>query len=68
MITLSHHVDEMPSPLLGVMGNDQSMLDLVRIGMNVIVGEFVLTVKDNVMKTDLEGLIIGDVLQKWENK
>jgi hypothetical protein len=68
MITLIHHVDGMPNPLLDIMVNDQSMVDLVIIGMNVIVGELVLTVRDNVMKTDLEGLIIGDVLQKWENK
>jgi hypothetical protein len=64
VITMSHHVDGMPNPLWGVMGNDQSMVDLVIIGMNVIVGELLLTV----MKTDLEGLIIGDVIQKRENK
>ena len=68
MITLIHHVEGMPNPLLGVMGNDQSMVDLVIIGTNVIVGELILTVRDNVMKTDLEGLIIGDVIQKRENK
>jgi hypothetical protein len=64
MITMSHHVDGMPNTLWGVMGNDQSMVDLVIIGMNVIIGELLLTV----MKTDLEGLIIGDVIQKRENK
>lgn len=48
-INMSHHVGGMPNPPLG---NDPSMVDLV-IGMIVIVGEVVLTVKGNVMKTDL---------------
>ena len=37
VITMSHHMDGMPNDLLGAM-NDQSMVDLVIIGMNTIVG------------------------------
>merc|ERR1711915_166887 len=62
VIIMNHHVDGMPNPLLGATSHDQSLVDLVR-RMNVIVGELVLTVKGSEMKTDLEGLIIGDVLQ-----